>query len=81
VARDVETEAERERVEAKEALAAVHASKMGELRERLAAAKRAKARPLPRRAPTPPPSFPLLTASRVRNGANGQASSPPSCAI
>jgi hypothetical protein len=43
-----------ERVEVKEALAAVHASEMRELRERLDAVRRAKTRPSP-----------LLTASRT----------------
>jgi hypothetical protein len=54
MARDVETEAKRERVEKKEALAAVYAAEMGALRERFDAAERAKARP-----------HPHLTASRA----------------
>jgi hypothetical protein len=54
MARDVKTEARRERVEKQEALAAVHAAEMGALRERFDAAERAKARPLPH-----------LTASRT----------------
>jgi hypothetical protein len=47
MARDVKTEAKRERAEKKEALTAVHAAGMGALRERFDTAERAKARPLP----------------------------------
>jgi hypothetical protein len=47
LARDVEIAAEKERVEVKEALAAVHASEMKELREPLDAVRCAKARPSP----------------------------------
>ena len=66
-----DAQAERDRVEAEEALTAVHASQMRDLQERLSAARRAKAqrRPLPPPTPTPPrplvPPFPLLTESRV----------------
>jgi hypothetical protein len=54
LARDVEIAAEKERAEVKEALAAVHASGMKALQERLDAAKREG-----------PSRFPLLTASRT----------------
>jgi hypothetical protein len=47
LARDVEIAAERERDEVKEALAAVHASNMRTLQERLDAVKRARAGPSP----------------------------------
>ena len=70
-AKDVDANAERERVEAEEALAAVHDSGMKELRERLSAARRAKTqrRPLPRPTPTPrssPPRNPVPPVFRRR---------------
>jgi hypothetical protein len=72
-AEDAEAQAERDRIGEEEALAAVHASQMQELRERLNEIRRAKAQRLlrPATAPTPTPlrplapSCPLLTASRV----------------
>jgi hypothetical protein len=68
-----EAQAARDRIGEEEALAAVHASQVQELQERLSAMRRAKAqrllRPAPAPTPTPlrplAPSYPLLTASRL----------------
>jgi hypothetical protein len=71
-AEDAEAQAARDRIEEEEALAAVHASQVQELQERLSAMRRAKAQRLLSTAPAPTPtplrplapSYPLLTASR-----------------